>query len=74
MHIIKKISKSLEMNNRKKLLSQIVILKSTKTKFRLFAAFFLSYIIDIKTLRLLLIKMKKNKYSEISNIINRYEA
>jgi len=70
----KKISKSLEMNNRKKLLSQIVILKSTKTKFRLFAAFFLSYIIDIKTLRLLLIKMKKNKYSEISNIINRYEA
>jgi len=70
----KKVSKSLEMNNRKKLLSQIVLLKSTKTKFRFCVAFFLSYIIDIKTLRLLLIKMKKNKYSEISNIIDIYEA
>ena len=69
----KKISKSLEMNDRKKLLSQIVLLKSTKTKFRLCMAFFLSYIIDIKTLRLLLIKMKKNKYSKISNIIDTYE-
>jgi glycosyltransferase involved in cell wall biosynthesis len=70
----KKISKLLEMSNRKKLLSQILLLKTTKTKYRLFVAFFLSYIIDIKTLRFLLIKMKKNKYSEISNIINRYEA
>jgi len=70
----KKISKSLEMSNRKKLLSQIILLKSTKTKFRLFVAFFLSYIVDIRTLRLLLVKMKKNKYSEISNIINIYKT
>ena len=70
----KKVSKSLEMNNRKKLLSQIILLKSIKTKFRFCLAFFLSYIIYIKTLRLLLIKMKKNKYSEISNIIDIYEA
>jgi len=70
----KKISKSLDLNDRKKLLPLIIFLKPTKTKLRLLVAFFLSFIIDIKKLRLLLITMKKNKYSEISNIINTYEA
>tara|TARA_B110000008_G_scaffold279797_1_gene328708 strand:+ start:8367 stop:9320 length:954 start_codon:yes stop_codon:yes gene_type:complete len=65
----KKISKLLESKSRKKLLSQIILLKSTKTKFRLLVGFFLSYIIDINNIRLILLKMKKNRYSEISNII-----
>ena len=45
----------------------------SNAKIRLLIGYFLSFIIDIKTIRSLLIRMKKNKYSEICHIIDSYE-
>ena len=70
---VKKVSKSIELKERKKLFSILLSLRFTKAKIRLLIGYFLSFIIDIKTIRSLLIRMKKNKYSEICHIIDSYE-
>ena len=70
---VKKASKSIEMKERKKLLHLLLILPFTKAKIRLLIGYFISFIIDIKRIRSLLIRMKKNKYSEICHIIDSYE-
>ena len=70
---VKKASKLIEMDERKKLLYLILFLPFTKAKIRLLIGYFISFIIDIKTIRSLLLRMKKNKYSEICHIIDSYE-
>ena len=70
---VKKASKLIEMKERKKLLYLLLILPFTKAKIRLLIGYFISFVIDIKTIRSLLIRMKKNEYSEICHIIDSYE-
>ncbi len=70
----KKVSQLLEAKKYKESFFTIFSIKSNKVKLRLLMAYLLSFIVDIQLIRVLLIRTKRNKLSEIKYIISLYES